>query len=105
MTEKQVTSATAVKESLAAIPAQWLKTKEAITAGDQDAFMASMQIPEKWQEIEQEIDMCVSVLAVSIETKKGDYKDISKTASDLKKQSKEFVKNVDEMVESDKKFA
>ena len=48
MTEKQATSATAVKESLAAIPAQWLKTKEAITAGNQDAFMASMKTPGKW---------------------------------------------------------
>ena len=98
MSEKQATSATAVKESLAAIPAQWLKTKEAITASSQDAFMASMKIPEKWREIELEIDMCISDLAVSIETKKGDYKDISKTASDLKKQSKEFIKSVDEMV-------
>ena len=67
--------------------------------------MASMKIPEKWQEIELAIDMCITDLAVSIETKKGDYKDISKTASDLKKQSKEFIKHVDEMVESAKKFA
>ena len=105
MTEKQVASATAVKESLVTIPAQWLKTKEAITAGNQDAFTASMKIPAKWQEIEPEIDMCISDLAVSIETKKGDYKDIAKTASDLKKQSKEFINNVDEMVGSAKKFA
>ena len=49
--------------------------------------------------------MCITDLAVSIETKKGDYKDISKTASDLKKQSKEFINNVDEMVESVKIFA
>ena len=74
MTEKQVTSATAVKESLAAIPAQWLKTKEAITADNQNVVMASMNPPEKWQEIDLEIDMCISDLAVSIETKKGDYK-------------------------------
>ena len=104
LTEKQVTSATAMKESLEGMAEQWLKTKEAIKESKQEEFMASMKIPEKWHDIAEAIDMFVSELDVSIEAKKGDFKDISKNSKELKTQSKEFIKNVDEMLESAKKF-
>ena len=104
LTEKQVISAAAIKDVLEGMADQWLKTKEAIKESKQEEFMASMKIPEKWHDIAEAIDMFVSELDVSIEAKKGDFKDISKTSADLKKKSKEFIKNVDEMLESAKKF-
>ena len=104
LTEKQLTSATAIKESLEGMAEQWVKTKEAIKESKQEVFMASMKIPEKWHDIAEAIDMFVSELDVSIEEKKGDFKDISKKSKELKTQSKEFIKNVDEMLESAKKF-
>ena len=104
LTDKQLTSATAIKESLEGMAEQWVKTKEAIKESKQEVFMASMKIPEKWHDIAEAIDMFVSELDVSIEEKKGDFKDISKKSKELKTQSKEFIKNVDEMLESAKKF-
>ena len=104
LTEKQVISATAIKEALEGMAEQWLKTKEAIKESKQEEFMASMKIPEKWNDISEAIEMFVTDLGVSIEAKTGDFKDISKTSTDLKKRSKEFIKNVDEMLESAKKF-
>jgi len=104
LTDKQLTSATAIKESLEGMAEQWLKTKEAIKESKQEEFMASMKIPEKWNDIAEAIEMFVTELCVSIEAKTGDFKDISKTSTDLKKKSKEFIKNVDEMIESAKKF-
>ena len=104
LTEKQVISAAAIKDVLEGMADQWLKTKEAIKESKQEEFMASMKIPEKWHDIAESIDMFVSELEVSIEAKKGDFKDISKTSADLKRKSKEFIKNVDEMIESAKKF-
>ena len=71
LTEKQLTSATAIKESLEGMAEQWLKTKEAIKESKQEVFMASMKIPEKWHDIAEAIDMFVSELDVSIEAKKG----------------------------------
>jgi hypothetical protein len=88
LTEKQVISATAIKEALEGMAEQWLKTKEAIKESKQEEFMASMKIPEKWHDIAEAIDMFVSELDVSIEAKKGDFKDISKTSTDLKKRAK-----------------
>ena len=104
LTEKQLTSATAIKESLEGMAEQWLKTKEAIKESKQEVFMASMKITEKWNDIAEAIDMFASELDVSIEEKKGDFKDISKKSKELKTQSKEFIKNVDEMIESANKF-
>ena len=104
LTEKQVISATAIKEALEGMAEQWLKTKEAIKESKQEEFMASMKIPEKWNDISEAIEMFVTDLGVSIEAKTGDFKDISKTSADLKKKSKEFIKNVDDMLESTKKF-
>ena len=83
---------------------QWLKTKGAITESKQEEFMASMKIPEKWHDIAEHINKFVSELAVTIEAKKGDFKYISKTSADLKNKSKEFIKNVDEMLEAAEKF-
>ena len=104
LTEKHLTSATAIKESLEGMAEQWLKTQEAINGSKQEEFMASMKIPDKWHDIAEAIDKFVSELDVSIEEKKGDFKEISNNSKELKTRSKEFIKNVDEMLEPSKKF-